>query len=162
LGAINHAVSSIPQDIYIRVREIAVDMVNASSAGDTVLQASLYAAFRVYCQEISAAQRSHPFLTESLADFTDDDEEAVRLYRLAIDQAATFPEEHTHTKKIALARCLTVLGQLEQAEAYVRDAHAEAGLLDDKDCLLECEDLLREMKAQPLRRANRRQPPRSS
>jgi hypothetical protein len=136
------------------VREIALEIVNASSAGDAVLQASLYEAFVDFYREMSAINRSHPFLTESLADFTDDDEEAARLYLLAIDQAETFPEEYTHTKKFALARCLWTLGQPEQAEAYVRDARAEAARLDDQDCILECEDLLREIEAQPFGPAN--------
>jgi hypothetical protein len=47
---------------------------------------------------------SDPFLTETLADFTDDKAEAIRLYNLALNQCAAFPGEDTISKRIGLAR----------------------------------------------------------
>jgi len=70
--------------------------------------------------------RSHPFLTEAMADYTNDTPEAVRLYELSLEQAHAFPNEPTHTKMISLAQQLMQLGRTEQAEAYLRDGREEA------------------------------------
>lgn len=70
--------------------------------------------------------RSHPFLTEALADYTDDVAASARYYELALEQACAYSDEPTHTKMISLAERLTELGQLERAEAYLRTGRAEA------------------------------------
>lgn len=118
--------NNVPPDIYERVHELAVAIVNASGAGDDALNDSLCQTLRVYYEEQAKLGRSHPFLTEAMADYTDDAAEAARLYELSLEQARAFPDEPTHTKMIALARQLIELGRIEQAEAYLRDGRAEA------------------------------------
>src|SRR6266850_6059086 len=117
---------NIPPDVYERVHELALAIVNASEAGDDALHDSHCQALRAYFDEQLSVGRSHPFLTEALADYTDDTAEAIRLYELALDQARGFPDEPTHTKMISLAEQLIELGRREQAEAYLRDGRAEA------------------------------------
>jgi len=138
--------NSIPPDIYERVHELAVAIVNASTAGDEVLNASLCQSLRAYYDEQASLGRSHPFLTEAVADFTNDASEAARLFMLSIEQAKSFPDEPTHTKKISLARELMELGQLEQAEAHLQNARAEAGRRNDSDAFKDAEELLRELR----------------
>ena len=118
--------SSISPDIYERVHELAVAIVNASGADDDALHGSLCQTLRAYYDEQASLGRSHPFLTEAMADYTDDATEAVRLYELSLEQARTFPDEPTHTKMISLAQQFMELGRTEQAEAYLRDGRAEA------------------------------------
>lgn len=118
--------NSIPPDVFERVHELAVDIANASSAGDGVLCASLFQTFCAYYEEQNALGRSHPFLTEAMADQTHDPAAAARLYALALEQARAFPDETTHTKMIDLAERLIALGRAELAEAYLRDGRAEA------------------------------------
>ncbi len=137
--------NSIPPDIYERVHELAVAIVNASAAGDDALNASLTQSLRVYYDEQAALGRSHPFLTEAMADFTSDATEAVRLYKLSIEQAGVFLDEPTHTKMISLARELIELGQAEQAEAHLQDARAEAVRRKDADGVKEADELLKEL-----------------
>src|SRR6266496_947071 len=118
--------SNIPPDIYERVRELALAMTNASEAGDTALQDSVYQSLLAYHEEQTRLGRSHPFLTEALADYTDDVATSARYYELALEQARAYCDEPTHTKMISLAERLIELGQLERAEAYLRDGRAEA------------------------------------
>ncbi len=136
--------SNIPQDIYERVHELAVAIVNASGAGDEALHDSLCQTLRAYYDEQAATGRSHPFLTEAMADYTGDAAEAARLYELALDQASAFSDEPTHTKMIALAGKLIELGRTEQAEAYLRDGRAEAVRRGDTFWIEDAERLLQE------------------
>jgi hypothetical protein len=139
--------SNIPPDIYERVHELALAIVNASEAGDDTLHDSHCQALRAYFDEQSSAGRSHPFLTEAMADYTDDTAEAVRLYELALNQARAFPDEPTHTKMISLAEHLIELGRREQAEAYLRDGRAEAVRRGDTFWIEDADRLLHELAA---------------
>ena len=139
--------SSIPPDIYERVHELAVAIVNASGADDDALHDSLYQALRAYYDEQASLGRSHPFLTEAMADYTDDATEAVRLYELSLEQARTFPDEPTHTKMISLAQQFMELGRTEQAEAYLRDGRAEAVRRGDTFWIEDADRLLQQLAA---------------
>ena len=139
--------SSIPPDIYERVHELAVAIVNASGADDDALHDSLCQTLRAYYDEQASLGRSHPFLTEAIADYTDDATEAVRLYELSLEQARTFPDEPTHTKMISLAQQFMELGRTEQAEAYLRDGRAEAVRRGDTFWIEDADRLLQQLAA---------------
>ena len=131
-----------PEDIYERVHELAVGIVNASSAGDDALHDSLCETLRAYYDEQASLRRSHPFLTEAMADYTDDAAEAVLLYEKALEQARAFPDEPTHTKMISLAQKVIELGCKEKAEAYLRDGRAGAVRCGDAFWIEEANGLL--------------------
>src|SRR5688572_275920 len=139
--------SSIPQDIYERVHELADAIVKASEAGDDARRELECLALRAYFDEQFRAGRSHPFLTEAVADYTDDGTEAVRLYELSLAQARAFPNEPTHTKMISLAEQLIDLGRREQAEAYLRDGRAEAVRRGDTFWIEDADRLLQQLAA---------------
>ena len=134
----------IPPDIYERVYELALSMVNASEVEDTSLHAFFYQNLLSYFHELAEAGRSHPFLTEALADFTEDAATSVTYFRLALEQTKSFPYEPLHTKMISLAERLIELGFREQAEAYLRDGRADAVRLADADSVKQADELLRD------------------
>ena len=136
--------SDIPPDIYERVRELAIAIVNASEAGDTALHESHCQALFAYYKQQEQLGRSHPFLTEAVADFTSDPVAAVRFYDLSLKQARAYPGEPLHTKMIALAERLLELGRTEQAGAYLRDGRAEAVRCGDNGWVKEADELLQE------------------
>src|SRR5687767_10285786 len=113
------AMDNIPPVLYERVHELALAITNASEARDDAIYNSLCESLRSFYHEQAGSGRSHPFLTETMADYTEDAVEAARLYELALEQARTFPNEPTHTKMISLAHQLIELGRREQAEAYL-------------------------------------------
>jgi hypothetical protein len=141
------AVSNIPPDIYGRVQELALAITNASEAGEVALNTALSQRLRVYFDTQAAGGRSHPFLTEAVADYTDDATEAARLYQLALAQACAFPAEPTHTKMISLAERLIELGRRESAEEYLRDGRAEAVRRADTFWIEDADRLLQELAA---------------
>lgn len=134
----------IPSDIYERVHELALGMVNANEVEDTALHSVFYQSLLSYFKEQAEAGRAHPFLTEALADFTEEVTTSVTFYRLALDQSKDFPDEPLHTKMISLAERLIELGFCEQAEAYLLDGRAEAVRLADIDSVKKADELLRD------------------
>jgi len=121
-------------------------MVNATGAGDDALNASLYQQPLVYYAEQTRIGRADPFLTEAVADETTDPLAAIGYYELAIEQARRFPGEPMHTKMISLAERLLDLGQIERAEAYLRDGRAEAVRCDDQYWIANADELMRQCK----------------
>lgn len=137
--------SNLPPDIYARVHELAVAIVNASAAGDDALHDSLCHTLRAYHDEQTGLGRSHPFLTEAVADYTEDPSDAARLYELSLEQAALFPNEPKHTKMISLAQRYLELGHPQQAEAYLRDGRAEAIRRGDTEWIKDANNLLHQL-----------------
>lgn len=119
--------STIPAEIYESVSELAFAITNATLADDDALAESLYLRLQLYHEEQLATGRSHPFIIETLADYTDDPTQAIRYYEQALAMSRRMPShEPTHTILIGIGEQLLELGQREQAEAFVRDGRAEA------------------------------------
>jgi hypothetical protein len=135
--------SGIPPDLFARVHEFALDLTNASESGDDILYDFHYEALLAYFQEQPRRSRSHPFLTEALADYTEDPTAAVQLYRLALGEAKAFPEETTHTKLISLADRLAELGQLEPAQVCLLAGRPEPIRRGDEFWVEEADRLLK-------------------
>lgn len=76
----------IPDDIHQHVLGIARAIADASSVGDTRAQWRLHGELREFCHAMAEAGRDHPFLWETLADFTRDDTVAIGLYQRALLQ----------------------------------------------------------------------------
>jgi hypothetical protein len=91
------------------------------------------------------AGQSDPFLTEALADFIEDDTEAIRLYQLALAQCPTAPGEPTHTKRVGLARRLLEAGRKADSCAELERARREAFAASDSDALAELEEIARRL-----------------
>jgi hypothetical protein len=110
----------------------AVDETKASEA-----YSKLHALFR----RRESSGESDPFLTETLADFTDDNSESIRLYKLALDQCVAFPGEATISKRIGLARALIQVGQTIEAREQIKVARREAFSTRDAASLGELDEL---------------------
>ena len=137
--------NNIPPDIYEYVHELAIAIANATEAEDHALSDSLCQILRAYYEEQARLGRSHPFLTEAMADYTDAPSEAIHLYELSLEQALAFSGESTHTKMISLAGQLIQLGHKERAEAYLRDGRSEAFQHGDTFWIEEADRLLNEL-----------------
>lgn len=135
--------STIPSDLYDQVRELATEITNATMADDVALAESLYQRLLAFQEGQAAAGRSHPFLVETLADYTDDASQALRYYEQALAMSRQMAsDEPTHTILIGIGTRLIELGQREQAEAFIRDGRAEAVRRSDLDAVNEADQLL--------------------
>jgi hypothetical protein len=137
--------STIPTDIYAHIRELAADITNAVLADDDALAASLYQRLLAYHNEELASGQSHPFLVETLADYTDDPAQAIHYYELALAMSRQMgSDEPTHTILIHIGARLIEMGRREQAEAFIRDGRAEAVRRADSDSIEDADRLLHE------------------
>jgi tetratricopeptide (TPR) repeat protein len=93
--------------------------------------------------DLEASNRSHPFVLETLADYTDDTSEAIALYRRALDLSKSFPAEPLHTKHIALATRLIELSQVEEAREHITIGMSLARDAGDASAIEEAANLAR-------------------
>jgi hypothetical protein len=127
--------SRIPEDLYGRVFELATAITNASEASDDVAYSAGVEELQALFEERARLGKSHPFLTETLADYTSDCEKAVELYRLAIEQSAAFAQEPTHTKHISLAERLAEAGDVDGAREHLALGREAARRADDREAI---------------------------
>lgn len=137
--------NTIPPDIYERVADLAAEITNATLADDHALSQSLYQQLLDFYTELSAANRCHPFVIETLADYTDDPTEALRYYEQALAMSRLMTsDEPTQTILIGIGAQLLQMGRREQAEAYLRDGRAEAVRREDSSWIDEADRLLQD------------------
>ncbi|WP_036254601.1 tetratricopeptide repeat protein [Methylobacter sp. BBA5.1] len=138
---------TIPEPLYSEVFELTFEINLAIETGNTAVQAEALESLRELYKNRLKVGAPDPFLTETLADCTTEPSEAAELYRLAIEQAASFPGEPIHTKQIGLARALFELGESESAQRLLAEARANASENRDKNALQEIEWLLKRVTA---------------
>jgi hypothetical protein len=104
-----------------------VDNIKRSSDDGNSQQEALYtAALRAIYARQQVLEAPDPFLTEAVADYSDDPREAVLLYRLSIAQSSGHPDEPTYTKRICMASRLLELGDLPAVRSELILGRAEA------------------------------------
>lgn len=132
----------VPTPLWKEVFDVVDDIKRWSDAGNAQLEASCIALLQVIYARQEALGAPDPFLTEAMADYTDDPAEAVRLYRLALAQSSRHPDEPTHTKRIDMASRLVELDDLQSARTELIQGRAEAERLNDTFYVELADDLL--------------------
>ncbi|EDY18592.1 conserved hypothetical protein [Chthoniobacter flavus Ellin428] len=131
----------IPADIYERVHEGVLAIVNASQAGDDVLSASHYGQLREFCEQQTAAGRGSGFMWEALADVTDDSIERLACYERSL-ALAQHNSEPTHTVLLAIGQHHAEAGDWLHAEPLLIAARQQAIAFGDVDTEGEAASLL--------------------
>lgn len=99
----------VPEPLYQQVLEIALALANATEAGNLPARRGAYRRLRsLYRSRLGSPD---PFLTETLADFTGGPRRAIKLYRLAIQQSAAFPDEELSSKQDALRELFSAISR---------------------------------------------------
>lgn len=123
---------NIPPDIHARVVALTDAILDACEEGEDDNSASLYAQLQAYCDAIAADGRDHPFLWETLADFTGDDHIAIEHYTRALLLAnAAQAISYEASICLALAERHSNLGDAEAAHEHALKADALAQRTDD-------------------------------
>jgi hypothetical protein len=124
----------LPDDMHGTVLDLAAALVHASEHADTRAKWRLYGELRDYCEAEAAAGRDHPFLWETLADFTTDDRVAIGFYRCALALAEQMEaSEYEASIRLELAHRHLELDEHAIACAYALAADEQARELDDLD-----------------------------
>lgn len=125
---------ALSDDMHGTVADLAGALVHASERADTLAKWRIYGELRDYCEAEAAAGREHPFLWETLADFTTDDRVAIAFYSRALAQAEQMrASEYQASIRLELARRHLELDEHAIACAYALAADEKAMELDDLD-----------------------------
>ncbi len=124
----------VPDDIHEQILDFAWRIVDASQPIDRRAKWRLYGELRDYCESVAASGRDHPFLWETLGDFTSDDRAALGIYARALALAtAAGAIEYEASILFALAERHSCLGEAAKAYDYASQANEYAMQTDDLD-----------------------------
>ena len=118
-------------EVFALVTSIAQPDAEPLSAVDETKASDAYEKLEALFKLRESSGESDPFLTEALADFTDD----------AAESIAAFPGEATLPKRIGLARALIQVGRKIEAREQIDIARREAFLARDSASLEELSEL---------------------
>ena len=139
-----------PQDLYDETLRLVTAIAQPDKLDEEPDEAEAAAAFlelRALFEQRESDDRPDPFLTETLADFTEDNWESIRLYRLALEQCSLAREELTYTKRLGLAQRLNAVGREAEALEQLALARQDAFKAGEKDYMAEMDELASEMRS---------------
>ena len=135
--------------IYHSVYVLAEKLLEADSANDKKSFDMLYIQLKELCIENEKGNKDHPEQWETLADFTEDLDEALVIYQKALDKAAAIDsKEHLSSIAFSMAELQNELGQTEAAIQSLQSAKKTASKLDDKAFRVEISKMLAELLAE--------------
>ena len=135
--------------IYHSIYVLAEKLLEADSANDKKTFDMLYVQLKELCIENEKGNKDHPEQWETLADFTEDLDEALLIYQKALDKAAALDsKEHLSSIAFSMAELQSELGQTEAAIKSLQNAKITASKLDDKAFRVEISKMLAELMAE--------------
>jgi hypothetical protein len=129
--------------IYVKVKDIAIAIANASAIDDKKYRWELYQELQEVCLENEDGEKNHPFQWEALADFTDDPKKAIDLYEVAYRVAESKGlKEYSASINLALAERYFEMGNVEKAGEKAYLANDIAKTLSDLELRKEISEFL--------------------
>tara|TARA_B110000977_G_C10833517_1_gene399058 strand:- start:80 stop:496 length:417 start_codon:yes stop_codon:yes gene_type:complete len=129
--------------IYKSVYDLAEELMKAASKEDQVAFDALYAELEGICIENESTEKDHPVQWETLADFTEELEDAMTGYAKALEKSiAINSKDHISSVAYSMATLQIVLGQTEAAIENLQTAKTSSNKIEDKELKAEIEELL--------------------
>lgn len=129
--------------IYKSVHSLAEQLMAAASREDSVVFAQLYTQLKAVCVDNESSDKDHPVQWETLADFTEDIEDAVAGYAKALDKSiAINSKDYMSSIAYSMAVLQVELGHIEDAINNLKNAKISANKIEDKTLKFEIDQLL--------------------
>jgi predicted negative regulator of RcsB-dependent stress response len=129
--------------IYKSVHDLAEELMKAASKEDQVTFDALYAELEGICIDNESTEKDHPVQWETLADFTEDLEDAVAGYAKALEKSiAINSKDHISSVAYSMATLQIELGQTDAAIENLQTAKTSANKIEDKELKGEIDELL--------------------
>jgi len=129
--------------IYKSVHDLAEELMKAANKADQVAFDSLYAELERICIENENTEKDHPVQWETLADFTEDLEDAVAGYAKALEKSVAInSKDHISSVAYSMAALQIELGQTDAAIENLQTAKISANKIEDKELKAEIDELL--------------------
>lgn len=129
--------------IYKSVHDLAEKLMDAAQKDDSKTFELLYAQLKQICIDNENTPKDHPVQWETLADFTEELEDALVVYEKALKKSVAInSKDHMSSIGFAMASLQIQLGQTEAARKNLQDAKASANKISDLELKQEIADLL--------------------
>jgi hypothetical protein len=135
--------STLSRHVWEAVAQLACDITNATGRNQHALARRRYRELEAYTREQARRHLSHPFLLETLADFTDSNRKAVSLYRKALRLSTRLGEPKQSILFELARRHLALPKGRVLARRYLVAALAEAKRRRDRTVFKQAAQLLR-------------------
>lgn len=134
--------------IYKTVYGLSEKLMEAAKNENTEAFTLYYAQLKAICIENENTPKDHPEQWETLADFTEELEEAVAGYKKALQKAvAVNSKDHMSSIAYSMATLQIELGQTNAAIKNLQDAKISANKIEDKELKKEISELLASLTA---------------
>ena len=135
--------------IYKSIYVLAEKLLEADSKNDQKTFDALYAQLKELCIENEKSDKDHPEQWETLADFTEDLDEALVIYQKALDKAAAITsKDHLASIAFSMAELQIELGQTDAAIKSLQNAKISANKIEDREFKVEINELLATLLAE--------------
>lgn len=129
--------------IYKAVYELAEKLMKAAAKDDRATFEALYAELQAICIDNEHTDKDHPEQWETLADFTEELEDALPIYQKALEKAiAKNSKDHMASIGFSMATLQVQLGQTDDAIERLQHAKASADGIEDDELKAEIDQLL--------------------
>jgi DNA-dependent RNA polymerase auxiliary subunit epsilon len=134
--------------IYKSVYNLAEKLMEADKNGNKEAFDSLYAELKSICTDNEKTGKDHPEQWETLADFTENLEDALVGYEKALEKAVAInAKDHMSSIAFSMATLQIELGQTDAAIKNLQDAKASANKIEDSEFKMEIDKLLASLLA---------------
>lgn len=135
--------------IYKSVYNLSEKMMHAANTKNQKAFDSLYEELKALCIDNENTDKDHPEQWETLADFTEELEEAVTGYEKALEKAlAIDSKDHLSSIAYSMATLQVELGRTDAAIKNLQEAKINAQDIIDKNLQQEIDQLLEKLLAQ--------------
>lgn len=134
--------------IYKAVHTLAEQLMDAANAENRAAFDQLYLELKTICTENETTDKDHPVQWETLADFTEELEDALVIYQQALEKAqAINSKDYMASISFSIANLKHELGDTNQAIDYLQVAKTNAQKIEDKAFKAEIDELLKSLQS---------------
>lgn len=129
--------------IYKAIYTLAEDLLEADRKGNQSEFDTLYAELKAICIDNENTDKDHPEQWETLADFTEDLDEALVIYEKALTKATAInSKDHMSSIAFSMAILQLEMGDTEAAIKSLQNAKISANKIEDKEFKVEIDEML--------------------
>ncbi|MEN6669073.1 tetratricopeptide repeat protein [Psychrobacter sp. B38] len=135
--------------IYKAIYTLAEDLLEADRKKDQAAFDALYAELKAICTDNENTDKDHPEQWETLADFTEDLDEALVIYDKALAKAiAINSKDHMSSIAFSMAVLQLEMGETAAAIKSLQNAKISANKIEDKEFKVEIDEMLAKLLAE--------------
>lgn len=135
--------------IYKAIYKLAEELLEADRIGNQAAFDGFYAELKALCINNENTDKDHPEQWETLADFTEDLDEALVIYDKALAKATAInSKDHMSSIAFSMAVLQIEMGDTDAAIKNLQNAKITANKIEDKEFKVEIDELLATLLAE--------------